>query len=72
MKFKVNLDRCENHGQCTYSAPDVFSLDGEGRLSFREGAGSEYVSPDVASDLEEDDEEAADVCPVLAISLLTD
>jgi ferredoxin len=72
VKFKVDLDRCENHGQCTYSAPDVFSLDGEGKLSFREGAGSEYVSPVVDSDLEEDVEEASDVCPVLAISLLDD
>ncbi len=72
MKFKVDLTRCENHGQCTFSAPDIFSLDGEGKLSFRHDAESEYVSGDVDPALAEDIEEASDVCPVLAISLIPD
>lgn len=69
MKFTVDLERCENHGQCTYSAPDVFSLDDDGRLSLREQVGRDYVSSTVPAHLEEDVEEAADVCPALAITI---
>ena len=27
MKFIVDVDRCENHGQCTYLAGSVFMLE---------------------------------------------
>jgi ferredoxin len=70
MKFTVDLDTCENHGQCTYLASKVFSLDEHGQLSVRKVAsGSEYVSSELDDDLVEDVQEAADMCPVQAIRL---
>lgn len=71
MKFKVDLERCQNHGQCTYSASAVFALDADGELAFRKQAtGSVYVSDEVDPSVAEDVEEAADMCPVQAISLV--
>ena len=71
MKFEVDLEKCQNHGQCTYSASAVFALDDDGDLTFRkETSASTYVSDVVDSSVEEDVEEAADMCPVQAISLV--
>lgn len=67
MKIAVDLTACENHGQCTYVAPDVFSLDDQGELSFRALASTEYVSDDIAEHLRDDVEEASGMCPVQAI-----
>lgn len=67
MRIAVDLRQCENHGQCTFLAPDVFSLDEDGRLSFRAEADEEYVSGDLDQGLAEDIEEAIDMCPVQAI-----
>jgi ferredoxin len=69
VKVVVDLTKCQNHGQCTYSAPAVFSLDDEGELAFRHEATDTYVSGEIDSAVEEDVEEAADMCPVQAISL---
>jgi ferredoxin len=69
VKVVVDLTKCQNHGQCTYSAPAVFSLDDEGELIFRHEATDRYVSPEIDPAVEEDVEEAADMCPVQAISL---
>ena len=69
MKVVVDLTKCQNHGQCTYSAPSVFSLDDDGLLIFRQEASETYVSPEIDADHEEDVEEAADMCPVQAIRL---
>ncbi|MFD9791562.1 ferredoxin [Streptomyces sp. NPDC059070] len=58
MKVVVDMDKCQNHGQCVFAAPDVFRLD--------DGAQLVHVShPDDA--LRDDVEEAADVCPMQAI-----
>ncbi|MBV6757407.1 MULTISPECIES: ferredoxin [Rhodococcus] len=69
MKLAVDLNQCENHGQCTFATPSLFSLTDEGLLSFRSTAQDEYVS----ADLTEADAEAAaaavDMCPMQAISL---
>jgi ferredoxin len=35
MRIVVDLNKCSDHGQCVYSAPAVFSLDDNGKLSFR-------------------------------------
>ncbi|MFE4679969.1 ferredoxin [Streptomyces sp. NBC_01280] len=60
MKVVVDMNKCQDHGQCVFSAPDVFQLDDTGRLA--------YVSdPDDA--LRDDVEEAADVCPLQAIRI---
>lgn len=58
LKVTVDLDVCQDHGQCVFAAPDVFTLDANGRLAYAE-------SPDEA--LRADAEDAADVCPLQAI-----
>ncbi|WP_460062417.1 ferredoxin [Streptomyces sp. YKOK-I1] len=60
MKVVVDMNKCQDHGQCVFAAPDVFQLDDNGRLA--------YVSdPDDA--LRDEVEEAADVCPLQAIRI---
>lgn len=58
MKVVVDMNKCQDHGQCVFAAPDVFSLDAGGRLA--------YVA-DADERLRDDVEEAADVCPLQAI-----
>jgi ferredoxin len=67
MKFQVDLKTCENHGQCTYLAPDYFALDETGKLTYRALAAETYTSNDIDGDAAEDVQEAADMCPVQAI-----
>ncbi|MER6630744.1 ferredoxin [Streptomyces sp. NPDC000987] len=60
MKVVVDMNKCQDHGQCVFAAPDVFSMDDAGHLV--------YVSePDAA--LRDEVEEAADVCPLQAIRI---
>jgi ferredoxin len=47
----------------------VFSLDPDGKLSFRSEATDTYVSGDLDESLRDDVEEAADVCPLQAITI---
>ncbi|HEX3930498.1 MAG TPA: ferredoxin [Nocardioides sp.] len=63
--MRVTVDRatCEQHGQCTLSAPDVFHFDDHGDLEYDGEPADDQV--DVV-------EEAADVCPVQAIMVLHD
>lgn len=58
MHAEVDWKRCENHGQCAISAPDVFAIGDDGALSF------DPTQVDAHADEVED---AADVCPVQAI-----
>jgi ferredoxin len=58
MHVSVDRAKCDNHGQCTFSAPTVFRLDDKGVLQFDE-------NPD--DSLRADVDEAADVCPMQAI-----
>ena len=58
MQITVDLDKCQDHGQCAIAAPVVFQMDDAGKLVY-EG------NPDEAQRFEV--EEAADVCPVQAI-----
>jgi ferredoxin len=60
MKVAVDMNKCQDHGQCVFAAPDVFSMNDEGHLV--------YVS-DVDDALRDDVEEAADVCPLQAIRI---
>jgi ferredoxin len=60
MKVTVDMNVCQDHGQCAIAAPDVFQINAEGKL--------EYIgSPDDA--MREYVEEAADACPVQAITV---
>jgi hypothetical protein len=58
MRISVDRAKCDNHGQCTFSAPTVFRLDDKGILQYESS---------VDDSLRADVEEAADVCPMQAI-----
>jgi ferredoxin len=58
MKVTVDMNLCQDHGQCAIAAPLVFSINDEGHLEY-DG------NPDEAERFNV--EEAADVCPVQAI-----
>ena len=69
MRITVDLNKCNDHGQCVFSAPAVFSLDDDGKLSFRHEATDTYISGELDEALRDDVEEAADVCPLQAITV---
>ena len=69
MRITVDLNKCNDHGQCVFSAPAVFSLDDEGKLSFRHQAADTYISGELDESLRDDVEEAGDVCPLQAITI---
>lgn len=60
MLVTVDFDRCEGHGLCTLSAPEVFSFDDRGSLRVVERPGSEHRAAV---------EESVRMCPALAIQL---
>ncbi len=60
MKLIVNVDVCQDHGQCAIAAPDVFTINDDGKLEYNalpDESQRDYV------------EEAADVCPEQAITI---
>jgi ferredoxin len=61
MKVVVDLDMCQDHGQCCFAAPGVFQLDAAGHLV--------VLVTDPDESLRDDVEEAADVCPMQAITV---
>jgi ferredoxin len=64
MSFKVvvDMDLCQNHGQCAFAAPEVFQINYEGVLVVLNDEPDE--SQRAAC------EDAADVCPVQAITIV--
>lgn len=58
MKVRVDMQLCEDHGQCAIAAPDVFRMNDDSKLEY---------DTDVDDSLRAEVEEAADVCPVQAI-----
>lgn len=70
MRIEVNLDVCQDHGQCVFAAPSVFDLNQDGKLAFRDELGTGlYQSPALDETLRDALEEAADICPTQAIAL---
>ncbi len=70
MRIEVNLDICQDHGQCVFAAPSVFDLNQDGKLAFRDEFGTGlYQSPALDETLRDALEEAADICPTQAIAL---
>jgi ferredoxin len=63
MSFKVvvDMDVCQDHGQCVFAAPEIFELNADGRLEVL------VAEPDDAHRTACED--AADVCPVQAITI---
>lgn len=60
MQVTVDFDRCEGHGLCTISAPEVFSFDNRGFLQVVERPGEEHRAAI---------EESVRTCPAIAIQL---
>jgi ferredoxin len=60
VRVVVDMSKCQDHGQCVFAAPDVFQLDENGKLAYVE-------EPDES--LRADVEDAADVCPLQAITI---
>ena len=62
MKVVVDMDKCQDHGQCAFEAPEVFQIDaGTGKLVVLTDEPDEALRDKV--------EAAADVCPVQAIEI---
>ncbi len=61
IRVVVDRDACQNHGQCVFAAPMVFELDDEDELV--------VLQDEVDASLRGVVEEAADVCPVQAITI---
>jgi ferredoxin len=60
-KVVVDFNVCQDHGQCVFAAPEVFQLDAAGRLVVLVDEPDESLRAKV--------EDAADVCPVQAITI---
>lgn len=60
MKISVDLTLCQDHGQCVFVSPDVFSFGADGRLVWIDDPGDAQ---------RESVEDAADVCPMQAITV---
>lgn len=58
MKITVDLEKCQDHGQCAIAAPVAFRMNDEGNLEYDAAVDDAYL---------DEVEEAADVCPVQAI-----
>lgn len=61
MKVNVDMDVCQNYGQCVFAAPEVFDLDDEGELVYQAEAPDEHRN---------DVEAAVMACPVQAITII--
>jgi ferredoxin len=60
IEVHVDLDRCQSHGECVFAAPDVFELGDDDVLKW-----NQEVDESERAELEE----AANVCPMMAIRL---
>lgn len=61
MKVQVDMEVCQNYGQCVFVAPEVFDLDDNGELVYQEVV-DDGARPEIES--------AVIACPVQAISIL--
>ena len=60
--INIDMDSCQNYGQCQFEAEDIFQLDEDGNIQY---------TKEVPDDRQEDVENAVDVCPMQAISFTT-
>lgn len=62
MKVRADDNRCQGHGLCNMTAPDVFDLSEEdGHVLVR--------TPEVSGRLEEDAVRGVEACPEIALSV---
>jgi ferredoxin len=57
--INIDMDSCQNYGQCVFEAEDIFQLDEDGNIQY---------TKEVPDDRQGDVENAVDVCPMQAIS----
>ena len=62
LTIDIDMDKCQNYGQCVCEAEDIFQLDGDGNIQY---------TKDVPDDRQDDVDNAVDVCPIQAISYTT-
>jgi len=60
MKVIVDMNLCQDHGQCAIAAPEVFRMDENSKLVF---------DSEPSEEMRQYVEDAIDVCPVQAIFL---
>ncbi|MGP3916598.1 ferredoxin [Nonomuraea sp. 10N515B] len=60
-RIEVDRDRCEGHGLCEQTAPEIYQLDHEGEL--------DLLFEDVPAQLRGKAEAGARVCPVAALRI---
>ena len=63
VRIEVDRDRCEGHGMCEATAPEVYRLDDDGEL--------EILLEDLPPDLRLKAEAGARVCPVAALHVVS-
>lgn len=64
IRIEIDRKRCEGHGLCEQTAPDIFELD-------EEGIAEALVNP-VSPELQTRASAGARVCPVAAVRLVGD
>jgi ferredoxin len=62
MKVKLDPDVCDAHGDCVVAAPEIFDLDDDDEVA-------KVLMPEPGEDLRDKAVEAADACPVQAITI---
>ena len=62
LTIDIDMDKCQNYGQCVCEAEDIFQLDGDGNIQH---------TKDVPDDRQDDVDNAVDVCPMQANSYTT-
>lgn len=70
MKFQLDLNTCRDAGECVYASEQIFSLDSNGKQSFRAFENDLYLSEVISEDLAESVYEAAITCPMQAIKII--
>lgn len=69
MKFQLDLNTCRDVGECVSASERIFSLDSNGKQSFRSLSEDIYVSSEISPALEESVRDASIMCPMQAIKL---
>lgn len=62
MKVKLDTDVCDAHGDCVVAAPEIFDLDDDDDVA-------KVLMPEPGEDMRDAALEAADSCPVQAITI---
>jgi len=62
LKIEIDMEKCQNYGQCVFEAEDIFQLDDDGNIQY---------TKEVPDDRQDDVDNAVDVCPMQAINYTT-